>query len=250
MLAILQRRHLRSLAAGVLIVVALTGIAWTVQSGNWASLAGRFQGVISAVQVPSGDESGVTCDPTTQACTVTGLPKRENRVLYLQQGVNLWATRPLLGFGVGQFGGSVASQNDPLWYLDPRFGPGGFDMHGFDASQVDSFWLHLLVETGALGFIAYMAWYGLLWWSSVVAASRARRVSSGRSDPSADTIEQAVNQWAAAALVFGFLVAGFSPALEDPLFAPLLMAIVGLAWVLRTAPAVETVPFGLAAAPL
>jgi O-antigen ligase len=246
--AILQRGHLRAVAGGALLIVALTGVAWTIQPGNWESLARRLEGVISAVKVPSGSEGGVTCNPLAEDCTVNGLPKRENRVLYLQQGLDLWSRSPLIGYGVGQFGGSVASQNDPLWYQNPKFGPGGFNMHGFTSTQVDSFSLHLLVEAGLVGTIAYLAWYALIGWPSVVTAWRARRVSGGNTDPPRDLVHP-FHLWAAAALVFGLVVAAFSPALEDPLFAPLLMGIVGLAWVIGSVPSADpqTAELGLGA---
>jgi hypothetical protein len=44
---------------------------------------------------------------------------------------------------------------------------------------------------------------------------------------------QAADRWAPVAILFGSLVAGLSPALEDPLFPPLLLGVAGLAWSLN-----------------
>ena len=232
--AVLARGHLRTMALGLTMLVVLTGITWTLQPGSLEALRHRIVGVVGAVRVPSGAEAGVTCDPIVEDCTVTGLPKREIRVLYLQQGIELWRASPLIGYGVGQFGGSVASRNDPSWNLDPRFGPTGFDLHGFPANQVDGFWVHLLVELGAIGTIAYLAWYALLAGPGVRAARRVRRVAATARDVADGVDLHVTHPWAVAGLMFGAVIAAFSPALEDPLFPPLLMGVVGLSWVLAT----------------
>jgi len=282
-IAILARGRRKALIGAFGLMVAVTLFAWTAQPENWAELARRLQGVIAAVEVPSGEEIGVSCDPVAQDCGIDGIPRRENRVLFYQQGLDLLLRNPVLGYGVGQFGGAVASQHDPQWNRNPKFGPEGFDMHGLDAQQVDSFWLHLSVETGLVGSIAYLAWYASLLWPSIVATrfggrGRTTDTPDTESDPDGDAAETShqaasrreqdevlgevrqgprvlvtTNLWAVAALVFGAMSAVFSPALEDPLFAPLLMAIVGLAWVMRTTPVPATdadpAPAGAALAP-
>lgn len=226
-LIVIRRRSLKPLALGTLILVGFVGVFWVANASNFAELTRRITGVISAIEVPSGSE-GSFCTPGTEGCTAAGLPKREIRVLYLQQGIALWRQRPLFGYGVGQFGGSVASESDPQWYLDPRFGPDGFDMHGFAARQVDSFWLHLLVETGAVGTLAYLSWLALLgapFFGGVI------RRPMPRPSPDDRVWRDALGGAAAAGLAFTAVVAVFSPALEDPMFPPLLFALVGLAWV-------------------
>jgi hypothetical protein len=129
----------------------------------------------------------------------------------------------VFGYGVGQFGGIVAFRNDPNWNLDPRFGPDGFDRHGFKAKTVDSFWLHLAVEAGALGAIAYVVW---TWLMGLPFMRRARRQEADHGAASAAAY------WAPAALVFGALIAVFAPSLEDPLFPPLMFSVIGIGWVL------------------
>jgi hypothetical protein len=67
-------------------------------------------------------------------------------------------------------------------------GPAGFNLFGFHGKTVDSFWLHLIVEVGVVGFACYLLWLAAL----------ARQV---RGSP-----------WALACIVFGMVIAVFSPA--------------------------------------
>jgi len=229
-ITLLRWGALRRMVFAVGLVTALTLVTWTIQPGNWANLAGRVQGVATAVDIPSGSESAHPCDPATTACTSTGKPKREIRVLYLQQGLGLLAARPFLGYGVGQFGGGVASDNNPEWYKNPKFGPGGFNMNGFNARQVDSFWLHLVVETGIAGMAAYLTWLASLGWPLV---SPARRRFSPDDEAGSADFDRATAIWGCATIGLLLVVGGFSPAPEDAVFAPLAMGVIGLAWALR-----------------
>jgi hypothetical protein len=86
---------------------------------------------------------------------------------------------------------------------------------------VDVFWLHLLVEVGALGLIAYLAWMYLIGAPLVGAASR-------RGNEPRD----AIFLWSTAALAFAVLIATWSASLEDPLFPPMLFGVLGFGWVL------------------
>jgi hypothetical protein len=146
---------------------------------------------------------------------------------------------------VGQFGGIVATEHDPRWWADPRFGPGGFKMYGFNAQQVDSFWLHLLVETGVVGALAYLVWFALLSTPFLALSLRRRREARRRQEraPPAGTAYKArsgskeqplhpVAYWGPAAVAFAAVIAFFSPSLEDPIFPPLLFTVLGVGWVL------------------
>jgi O-Antigen ligase len=232
LIALVRRARYGRLAAATGLVVLMATMPLVVSPSNRIEWARRVHGVISAVNIPSASESSATtpppggdipCDPNSADCASTELPGREIRVLYAQQGLRLWVHRPLLGYGVGQFGGIVAYRHDPNWNLDPRFGPGGFNRYGFNAKTVDSFWLHLLVETGVLGTIAYVVWIYLL------AAPLLR--DAWRRDRPRENPAPAVVYWAPAALAFGALIAVFAPSLEDPLFPALMFSILGIAWV-------------------
>jgi O-Antigen ligase len=130
-------------------------------------------------------------------------PAQEIRIVYARQGLALLAEKPLLGYGPGTFGGIVALEADPGWNTHPRFGASGFDLHGFHGKTVDSFWLHLLVEVGIVGVLAYLGWL----WAATVRGP--------------DSLGWALTGFAA-------VVAVFSPALEGPLVPPLLFAALAL----------------------
>lgn len=228
----------RTSAIALLLVIGFALAQLALNPGNRAELQRRFAGVLNAFHVRSGEEGGDFCVEGNADCAgnPNKIPQREVRVLYYQQGLRLWTRRPLLGYGVGQFGGIVATEHDPHWYADPRFGPGGFRTYGFDAQQVDSFWLHLLVETGAVGTLAYLTWLVLLVAPFVILAVRNR----GRADAPAERAppagtDQALHPlayWAPAAVVFGALIAFLAPSLEDPIFPALLFTVLGVGWVL------------------
>jgi glycosyltransferase involved in cell wall biosynthesis len=213
--------------AGVAFVVVLTAaLPLLVTPSNRAEWNRRFAGVVNAVEAPSGYREGQppapACDKP-EGCEATPAPppaEREIRILYARQAAKLWVHRPLLGYGTGQFGGYVAYQNNPHWNEDPRFGPGGFNLHGFYTETVDSFWIHLGVETGALGAIAYLAWLFLL------CRPLLRRARLSRPSPSP------IYAWAVAAVAASVLIAFLAIALEDPLYPALLFTVLGLAWTL------------------
>jgi O-Antigen ligase len=245
LIGVLRRGRQRRVLIALALVIVIAAAPLVLSPANRAEWGRRLGGVVSAVEVPSGSEDRHTAGPSTgggSACpsgatqcpTPRAVPQREIRVLYAQQGVRLWARRPLLGYGVGQFGGIVAYQDDPNWNTDPRFGPEGFNRYGFNAKTVDSFWLHLLVETGALGAIAYLCWMFLI-------AAPALRATSRRGLDREDATHAAF-YWAPAVLVFAGVVALFSPSLEDPLFPPLMFSVFGIAWVLLQRRAAESVP--------
>jgi hypothetical protein len=218
----LRRTGGRTVLIGGAVIAVLFAGNLLVRPENISEILFRLRGVSHAIDEPAGTEDCAGFE-TMQECTdANKSASKEIRVLFFQQGGRLLLHRPLLGYGVGQFGGIVAEQNDPSWEKDPRFGPNGFNLYDFTGTTVDSFWLHLAVEVGVLGTIAYLVWLYLL------TAPLAR--ASRRAPP---TVASNTALWAVGSLVFAVLVAAMSPALEDPLFPPLLFGIVGIAWVLR-----------------
>lgn len=220
-------RGTRRVVAAVLVVLICTGAQVLLRPANLAEWNRRLGGVVNAIQPPKPSPAHTSTpgrSPTTGTSGPAAKPKpvpKEIRVLYYRQGLRLLAHEPVLGYGVGQFGGIVAQENNPHWNENPRFGPKGFDRYGFQSKQVDSFWLHLVVETGLLGLAAYLVWLFLLvrpLWTVRIAGDYVR-------------------PWAVAAMVFAVQVAFLSASLEDELFPVLLFALLAMAWVAPRTPA-------------
>ena len=202
---------------------------------NLSVLNDRLGGLINAIETPSGAEDCAEFE-TNDRCIEEGrVQPRESRVLFYQQGAELLADRPLLGYGLGHFGGIVAETNDPDWDKHPRWGADGFDLHDYDGTTVDSFWLHLAVEVGLLGLLAYLVWLALITLPLVRStrrfAGRTPRGAPRRTVYAAASAAHPTVYWAVAAMIFAVLVGFLSPALEDPLFPMVLFGIMGLGWV-------------------
>jgi hypothetical protein len=226
----------RRVVAAVLVVLVCTGAQVLLRPANLAEWNRRLGGVVNAIHPPAPSPArtptpGQRTGPgTTTAVRPKPVPK-EIRVLYYKQGLKLLAHQPVLGYGVGQFGGIVAQENNPDWNENPRFGPGGFDRYGFASKQVDSFWLHLVVETGLLGLAAYIAWLFLLVRPLWTEAARRDRAGPGG----------VLRPWAVAAMAFAVQVAFLSASLEDELFPTLLFTLLGMAWTTLRIPAAQPV---------
>jgi O-Antigen ligase len=79
------------------------------------------------------------------------------RVLFILNGLPILADHPVLGVGPGRFGGAAADN-----YGTPVYAAYGTDKLFTNPTQrtVDDFWLHLAVEAGVLGLIAYLGMVG------------------------------------------------------------------------------------------
>ena len=232
------------------IAIALVGALFLghlfVRPGNLAVLSDRLAGVVSAVETPSGTEDCAEFETNNECIQQGRVQPRESRVLFYQQGVELLAKRPLLGYGVGHFGGIVAETNDPDWDRHPRFGPDGFDLHDYDGTTVDSFWLHLAVETGLLGLLAYLVWLALITRPLVRSTRRfARGGQRGSAVRSTQTTGESIDPvstassahpavyWAVSAVVFAGIAGFLSSSLENPIFPFVFFGIMGLGWVMN-----------------
>ncbi len=72
------------------------------------------------------------------------------RVIFLQEGLPIAGAHPVLGVGPGRYGGAAANV-----FGTPVYAEYGISLHGFHT--VHDYWLHLLVETGALGLASMLA---------------------------------------------------------------------------------------------
>lgn len=83
---------------------------------------------------------------------------RDLRTLFLRNAAPIIREHPLVGVGPGRYGGAVAD----------LFGTDVYAQYGTDAlftnpkqRTVDNFWLHLLVESGIIGFAAFAGAVGV-----------------------------------------------------------------------------------------
>jgi O-antigen ligase len=78
---------------------------------------------------------------------------RDLRTLFVFNAVEILADHPFLGVGPGQYGGAASDM-----FGTPIYRQYGTDnlFHGSQRT-VDNFWLHLTVESGALGIAAFLA---------------------------------------------------------------------------------------------
>jgi glycosyltransferase involved in cell wall biosynthesis len=236
--ALVNRVRITPVAGVAFVVILAAALPLLVTPSNRAEWNRRFAGVVNAVEKPSGYSEGQAPTPApacdkAEGCQAEPVPppaEREIRILYARQAAKLWLHRPLLGYGTGQFGGYVAYQNNPHWNEDPRFGPHGFNLHGFYTETVDSFWIHLGVETGALGALAYLAWLFLLCRPLLRRARRRPDPSEGRQ--ARRRAPPPMYAWAIAAVAASVLIAFLAIALEDPLYPALLFTVLGIAWAL------------------
>ncbi|GAA1677047.1 hypothetical protein GCM10009765_27940 [Fodinicola feengrottensis] len=218
----MRRRPVRPLAIALILVVGFTGLQLLNSTENRVTLEKRILGVLAALHFGAG----------SSAEDQPGIPAREIRVLFYQQGAKLFVERPVLGYGVGQFGGTVAFQHDPTWYK--KF---NFNLYGAKPDQVDSFWLHLAVETGALGVLGYLVWLFFLIAPMVRSRTRGPDVSP-------------YVLWGPPVVVAAVVAAFLSPSLEDQLFPVLFFTVLGLGWsALRRGDNADTVPATLLAGP-
>jgi len=79
------------------------------------------------------------------------------RVLFILNGLPIVRDHPLVGVGPGRYGGAAADI-----YGTPVYAQYGTDELFANPTQrtVDDFWLHLLVESGVLGLMTYLAMIG------------------------------------------------------------------------------------------
>jgi O-antigen ligase len=79
---------------------------------------------------------------------------RDLRVMFILNGLPILADHAALGVGPGRYGGAAADN-----FQTPVYAQYGTDKLFVDPSQrtVDDFWLHLAVESGVLGLVAYLA---------------------------------------------------------------------------------------------
>ncbi len=134
-LAIIDRR---TLLLGLLIVVVSFGTA-VVMPRN--------------LLVPQRTANPELIDSTIDRVETIGLGG-DLRTLFVLNAMPILRDHPLLGVGPGRYGGAVAHT-----YPTPIYEQYGTDRLFWNPAQrtVDNFWLHILIETGVVGFLTLLA---------------------------------------------------------------------------------------------
>jgi putative inorganic carbon (HCO3(-)) transporter len=101
----------------------------------------------------SDDDRPELIDSTIDRFGTIGL-SGDLRTLFVLNAIPIVRDHPLLGVGPGRYGGAVADN-----YGTPIYDEYGTTRLFWNPLQrtVDNFWLHILVEVGILGFVAFLA---------------------------------------------------------------------------------------------
>lgn len=169
-MALIGWHYGRRAVAGLLIGTALVVGLSVALPTNLLHTPG--QDIISAVPPPSTPgrqrPQGLLASTVNRVQAVfTG---KDLRTQFIANGLPILADHPVLGVGPGRYGGAVAhATNTPI-----------YRQYGTDQlltskiqTTVDDFWLHLIVEAGVLGFLAFFVPQLLL---VLLAVRLARRV--------------------------------------------------------------------------
>ncbi|MGW5670123.1 hypothetical protein [Micromonospora sp. NPDC003776] len=175
----------------------------------------------AAPTTPAPPRSPAPAPPGSPTPAPPGSPTPGPAVFELQQAGDILPRQPLLGFGPGQFGGEVAERNNPDWHRNRKLGPVPLSGEA-SGPRVESFWLHLVMEVGVIGLIAYVIW--LFFVVRPLLPGSARR--SRRATP----VPSAVTAWGVGAIVFVCVVALGSPAFESAQLSALSWTVLGIAW--------------------
>jgi hypothetical protein len=205
-------------------IIAIVGVAVSVSRTSYLALfaALALAGLTRSRQMlkvflPAGLVIGLL----TSGFVVRGIEARiakikaeggDARLTYAKQSIPAFFDYPLLGVGPGRFGGEVAHR-----YESPMH-----QRYGINFNQswetIDSFWMHLLVESGAAGVFFFASILVLLAW-------RARRARTRAEDPYSRALIEALPMMVVAYL----LIALTSMAFEANSTAGLFWTIAGVA---------------------
>ena len=150
--------------------------------------------ILGLVALPVVDPHIVSRFATVLSGNYIGASSTYGRLLFMQRGIEAFLAQPLLGWGPGQFGGSVAHLFGSPAYLFVHLG---------ERPIIDSQHIQTLVELGAVGYIAYL-WLG---WAAVRTGFRLFRHD-------ADPFWRAVGLGLAAATVGLYVQSFFASLLE------------------------------------
>jgi O-antigen ligase len=131
-----------------------------------ASMAVMAIAYVTAVAMPrdmlGGGAQGYDPLSTTINRVAAVQENRDLRTLFVRNAIPILEEHPVLGVGPGQYGGASASI-----FGSPVHEAYGTDRLLTEQETVDNFWLHLAVEGGAAGVIAYVVMIGAALWGPI-----------------------------------------------------------------------------------
>ncbi|MGH2428289.1 MAG: O-antigen ligase family protein [Candidatus Limnocylindria bacterium] len=159
----------RALAVGVVVAALGLGLAMLTPRGMFADVPPP------PPTAPQQPPPGPAEEPNLIESTIARIAEigrgKDLRTLFVVNAVPIIGDHPLVGVGPGRYGGAAASLlGTPVYaeyQTDALFGDP-------EQTTVDNFWLHLLVESGLLGTIAFAA-AGLAAFVPIVRAARRSR---------------------------------------------------------------------------
>ncbi|PZR60954.1 MAG: hypothetical protein DLM71_09780 [Chloroflexi bacterium] len=179
------------LILGVSALVLMSALLLTYSRGSWLGFLAGFvllalvidrRALVAAIVIGVVALAVVTwmprnllvsrsAGPTQQVQAFDLMTTTENRIRAVNQGKDLRSMfvanaipilrdHPLVGVGPGRYGGAVAwDLGTPIY---AQYGTNKIFPTWYDQRTVDNFWLHLLIEAGVLGVLAFMAVIGLV----------------------------------------------------------------------------------------
>lgn len=157
----ISRSRKAKAAYSIMILLIVASLAFTFSRGAWIGFivaAGVYvlvkdkrliipciiAAVLVAVFVPSiSGRIGYMLSPEYIESSLRG-----GRLVRWITGLKIFADYPVLGVGLGQFGGAVAMNNDVKFIVDNEI---------IEAFYMDNYMLKTAVEAGLVGFISFMA---------------------------------------------------------------------------------------------
>ena len=159
----LRRSGGRTVVAACTVLVVLFAGNLLVRPENVSELLFRLRGVVSAVDDTQRRRRTAPGFETMQGVREPGgSPRGRSGSLFFQQGARLLAPPADARLRRGAVRRHRGRAARPELGARPALRPGGFNLYDFDGTTVDTFWLHLAVETGVLGLAAYLVWLWLL----------------------------------------------------------------------------------------
>ena len=156
----------RSVLSRFMLPVALLGIVLSISRSSYAAVVFGFLAAalfvnkrLVKVMLGVGIVSMLVLGPLVFEAVAVRIAKvsaegGDARFTYARKAIPVFGSAPFLGVGPGRFGGTVAQK-----YSSPIYSKFGFEFKQ-TWKTIDSFWIHLLIESGLLGLFLFLLLLG------------------------------------------------------------------------------------------